>query len=670
MNQNFLKSMKQISLVLIILLGSLFAQNSTSTALTAPLLRFGTSSDSVTVTRGEFEYVYQKNNGGWDKAKKSSPSDIREYLDLYVKFKRKVMDAESLGMDTVAAFKLELEGYRKQLAQPYLVEKNVLDTLIKEAYERSKIQIKASHLLLTIPPDATPADTLMIYQKIMAIRDSILKMNYRFEDMAVRHSQDPSVTQNRGDLGYFSAFNMVFPFEQAAFSTPVGKVSMPVRTQFGYHLVNVIDRYQSKGTVHSAHIIIRVGESYSAKDSATAIAKIKELYDKAKKGEDFATLAQQFSDDPTTAKSGGDLGVSRLLPEMEEWKRKLNKGEVSQPFTTAYGWHILKVTEIDPLPSFEESKGEYRQKVQKDQRSNLPQEVFLAKLKKSYTPQWNNKTIESFISTLSKEYTSGRFTPDSTQESLYAQPLLELGLSPRKVLVLKDFFPYYKTLRAEQTQGPTISEAVHKHLEGFLNAELLKYEEQRLPEKYQEYRELLKEYRDGILLFSLTEKKVWKKAMEDTVGLKSFFESRRDSFIAGERIKIKEYRSTDSSRLANVYGYLNSEYTDKEIDSLVNQGSSLHLRIQPVIMERKNPEVPTGWFDQAPTHPTVIRKRDKNFVIQVYQEKLPAGKKSFEEAKSECITKYQEYLEKQWNQELANRFPVVIREDVFKKLYK
>ena len=164
--------------------------------------------------------------------------------------------------------------------------------------------------------------------------------------------------------------------------------------------------------------------------------------------------------------------------------------------------------------------------------------------------------------------------------------------------------------------------------------------------------------------------KVWKKAMEDTVGLKSFFESRRDSFIAGERIKIKEYRSTDSSRLANVYGYLNSEYTDKEIDSLVNQGSSLHLRIQPVIMERKNPEVPTGWFDQAPTHPTVIRKRDKNFVIQVYQEKLPAGKKSFEEAKSECITKYQEYLEKQWNQELANRFPVVIREDVFKKLYK
>jgi peptidyl-prolyl cis-trans isomerase SurA len=670
MNQNFLKSMKQISLVLIILLGSLFAQNSNSTALTAPLLRFGTSSDSVTVTRGEFEYVYQKNNGGWDKAKKSSPSDIREYLDLYVKFKRKVMDAESLGMDTVAAFKLELEGYRKQLAQPYLVEKNVLDTLIKEAYERSKIQIKASHLLLTIPPDATPADTLMIYQKIMAIRDSILKMNYRFEDMAVRHSQDPSVTQNRGDLGYFSAFNMVFPFEQAAFSTPVGKVSMPVRTQFGYHLVNVTDRYQSKGTVHSAHIIIRVGESYSAKDSATAIAKIKELYDKAKKGEDFATLAQQFSDDPTTAKSGGDLGVSRLLPEMEEWKRKLNKGEVSQPFTTAYGWHILKVTEIDPLPSFEESKGEYRQKVQKDQRSNLPQEVFLAKLKKSYTPQWNNKTIESFISTLSKEYTSGRFTPDSTQESLYAQPLLELGLAPRKILVLKDFFPYYKTLRAEQTQGPTISEAVHKHLEGFLNAELLKYEEQRLPEKYQEYRELLKEYRDGILLFSLTEKKVWKKAMEDTVGLKSFFESRRDSFIAGERIKIKEYRSTDSSRLANVYGYLNSEYTDKEIDSLVNQGSSLHLRIQPVIMERKNPEVPTGWFDQAPTHPTVIRKRDKNFVIQVYQEKLPAGKKSFEEAKSECITKYQEYLEKQWNQELANRFPVVIREDVFKKLYK
>jgi peptidyl-prolyl cis-trans isomerase SurA len=252
----------------------------------------------------------------------------------------------------------------------------------------------------------------------MSIRDSIVKQNLNFGEMAVRHSQDPSAKANKGDLGYFTAFNMVYPFESAAYNTPVGKVSLPVRTQYGYHIIQVQDRFKGKGIQYASHIIIRVGENYSAKDTASAIARIQEIYARLKKGEDFATLAEQFSDDPGSAKTGGDLGAARLLAEMEVWKRKLNIGEFSEPFTTPFGWHILKMTKSDPIPSFEDSQAEIKSRVQKDQRSNLPQEVFMDKLRKEYNPIILQPTADQFIATLGKEYSQGKVTKTALANSI------------------------------------------------------------------------------------------------------------------------------------------------------------------------------------------------------------------------------------------------------------
>lgn len=649
------------------------AQTTPSTAKgkDVTLISFGPGPDSFRVSKSEFEYVYQKNNGGWDKAKKANPKDYQDYLALYIKFRRKVLDAESLGMDTVPAFLTELEGYRKQLAQPYLVEKNILDTLIKEGYQRSLYQIHASHILITVAQDAAPADTLKAWQKALAIRDSLVKLNVPFEELAERHSQDPSVKSNKGDLGYFTAFNMVYPFETGAYTTPVGKVSMPVRTQYGYHLIKVQDIYKGKGIQYASHIIIRVGENYSAKDTASAAARINEIHARLKKGEDFATLAEQFSDDPGSAKTGGDLGAARLLPEMEEWKRKLNTGEFSEPFTTPYGWHIVKVTKTDPVPTFEESKAEIRTRVQKDQRSNLPQEVFINRLKKEYNPVINQAVADQFIASVEKEYSQGKFRPDSTRPDFYRQTILELGpAKARETRSLNDFYAYYKTLRSDALSGPTLQAAVTKNFNGFLESELMKFEEKQLPVKYVDYKELYREYRDGILLFSLTEKQVWKKAIEDSVGLKAFYERNQNLFTAGERLKVREYRSADSLKLEEVQQYLREGRSEKEIDSLLNSKSALNLRIQTVIMDSKHPDLPAGWMSQAPNGVGSIRKRDKQFVIQQWLEKLPAGVKSFEEARSECITKYQEELEGKWNAELEKRYPATVNETAFRTLFK
>ncbi|MCS7074735.1 MAG: peptidylprolyl isomerase, partial [Bacteroidia bacterium] len=320
-------------------------------------------SNGKKVTKSEFEYVYQRNNGGLDSAKKHGPAKYKEYLDLYIRYRRKVMDAEAAGLDTLQSFKDELNGYIKQLSQPYLIEKEVLDELIKEAYERSKSEIHAAHLLVNCAQDAKPEDTLAAYTKAIAFRDSIVKSGKPFAYMAEKYSDDPSARQNKGDLGYFTVFDFVYPFESGAYKTPVGQVSMPIRSQFGYHLIYVMDKVPAQGTKRVSHIMVRIGENYSAKDTTSAIARINEIYEKLKGGADFAKLAETMSDDPISAKKGGDLGSGFLLYELQMQKHALSVGQFSRPFTSPYGWHILKVTEVNPVKPFEQAKNELKQKV-------------------------------------------------------------------------------------------------------------------------------------------------------------------------------------------------------------------------------------------------------------------------------------------------------------------
>lgn len=630
------------------------------------LLTFG---NGQKVTKSEFEYVYQKNNGGLEKAKADSLPQYKEYLDLYIKFKRKVMNAEAEGLDTLGSFKSEFAGYKKQLAQPYLVEKTVLDDLIKEAYERSKEEIRASHILIRLGENPTPDDTLSAYTKALTLRDSVINNKISFEDIAERNSEDPSAKTNKGDLGYFSAFNMVYPFETAAYNTAVGTISMPVRTQFGYHIIKVIDRTPYLGQKQSAHIIIRVGPTYSAKDTASAIAKINEIYTKLKAGEDFGTLASQYSDDPGSSKKGGDLGAGKLLGEMEEIKRKLGKGEISKPFTTQFGWHILKVTEITPLKPYDQAKNELKSRVSKDLRSNLTQEIFINKLKKEYALLVNKENVSKFSATLDKTFTNGLYVPDTTKSDLYALQLFKLGKDPVKTVTINDFINFIDETNPNLS-NLTVQQALDKEIAEYETKVLLEYETEQLPKKYVEYRELIKEYKDGILLFTLTENKVWRKAIEDTTGLKNFYNENTAKFSVGERIKVKEFRSTDSLRLSKVPDLIRNGSSDTEIDSIINDDSALNLRILNLTYERGNKDLPAVLSGKKKGFVSDVVKKDKNFIVYSLFEELAPGTKTFEEARSECITLYQNKLETDWINDLEKKYPVKVDEKILAKLYR
>jgi peptidyl-prolyl cis-trans isomerase SurA len=360
----------------------------------ATLVKLG---KNAIITQAEFEYAYAKANGGWDVAKTHSPEQWREYLKAYINFRRKVAQAQEEKLDTASSFRQEYEAYIRQLARPFLMEREVLDTLLRKMYERMREEVRASHILVKGQDSAA-------YARALALRDSIVRGGRSFEEMARLYSEDPAAPETGGDLGYFSAFDMVAPFEDAAYNTPVGQVSMPVLTRFGYHLIYVKERGPNPGARKTAHILVRWGPTYAAKDSTEAYKRIQEIYERLKKGESFEELAKNYSDDPFSAARGGELGWMRLFPDMEAVKRRLGAGEISAPFRTKYGWHILKVLEVKPVRSFEEMRGELKARLQRDERYKAAEKQYFDQRLKAYNYQENPATREALFKALDTLY--------------------------------------------------------------------------------------------------------------------------------------------------------------------------------------------------------------------------------------------------------------------------
>ncbi len=656
---------KSFSLVCVFLsfLGSCLSLSAQDNEPSPILLSF----EREQIDLAEFQRVYQKNNGGKEGVKGHTAEQYQEYLDLYINFKRKVFEAEEKGIHETESFKREFETYKKQLVEPYMSASEVEEQLIKEAFERSKFLVNASHILLSLDKNALPNDTLLTYQKAIRIRDSIINDQKSFKQLAQTHSQDPSVKTNNGELGFFSAFDMVYPFETAAFKTAKGEVSLPVRTVFGYHLVKVNDKIPNSGKKRAAHIIIRVGDRYSAKDTAQAMAKIEELHEKLKEGADFAQLAKQFSDDPGTSAKGGDLGMIRLLPEMEEQKLALGEGEFSAPFQTAYGWHLLSVTEVEGTQDFESSRANLKQRIARDSRSKLGQEALLKRIKEEGNYVDFPENFHTFTETLDERFAAGGWTPDTSQQMIYELPLFKV--SGKDAATLQELIDHYVANRRKYSRLPA-NQAVEIVRKDFEKTWLLAYEEEQLPKKNPEFRHLLKEYRDGIMLFTLMEDKVWKKAVEDTTGLRTYYNTHQEDFFAEQSVDMREYRCTTDSIAQAVLSLLQSEKDDDSIDSLLNQESSLNVRILTLNYEKGKAKLPKDVFDKEVGYTLNTVEEDGYFLVRVLKEKFPAGIKAFDKAKSEAITQYQDFLEKQWLKELEEKYPVTIHEEVFGQLFQ
>lgn len=494
----------------------------------------------------EFKYVFDKNSVNDSLSKEES---LKQYLDLYVNFRLKVLEAESLGLDTLASFKQELEGYKQQLAEPYLLDSSVTESLVSQAYERMKEEIKASHILINLPADADPKDTLTAYQKIDEIRQKALQ-GEDFAALAKTHSQDPSASVSGGDLGYFSSLQMVYPFEDAAYKTKVGDISAPFRTRFGYHIVKVTGRRPSQGKVRTAHIMVRTNPEAPEEEARAAKQKIEEIHNRLSAGEEWNQLAQQFSEDAASKVKRGELPAfttGSMIPSFEEAAFALQKpGDFTSPVLTPYGWHIIKLIEKIQLEPFEELQTSLRQKVSRDSRSEVNKTLLLKRLKKENNFIENIEVKTAAFKNATDSLTAGKW--DYKPDKILQKTLFSIG--PQKYTV-EDFYAHVKKY---QQPKPTLSAPYYMQLlyDEYINQAMIAYEKAHLQQKYPDYKYLVREYRDGMLLFQQMENKVWSRSMTDSTGYKAYFEANRDKYKLGEHVTAAIYNAASKQVLAEV----------------------------------------------------------------------------------------------------------------------
>lgn len=606
--------------------------------------------DGEPVPADEFLYVFNKNQYNIDSI--SQRQEVLDYLELYVNFKLKVKEAEELGIHETDAFKEELEGYRKQLAKPYLTERKVTEDLIEEAYQRLKTEINAAHILLSLSPNASPEDTLKAYNKAIDIRRQAIQ-GKDFHQLARQYSEDPSATMNGGDLGYFTALQMVYPFEDAAYKTPKGQISMPVRTRFGYHLIYVKDKRPSQGQVKVSHIMVRATQGISAEDSIAARKKIYEIYEQLRKGADWFEMANQYSDDIASKASGGALpwfGTGSMIPEFENAAFSLSEeGKFSEPIKTAYGWHIIRLDDKKPLEPFEVLQPTLEMKVSKDSRAELNKAALIKRLKQENDFRPNDEMITAATEDIDSSLVMGQWTYTAENQALNNT----LFTIKDKAYTVKDFYDYI-TEKQRPQRNMTVAQYMQVLYEQFSEEQLIAYEEAHLPEKYNEYRMLLKEYRDGILLFELMDKKVWSKAVEDTAGLRNFYEQHLSNYQWGERAKARIYVTTSQQKLDSV-----------KTKNLLNQddleNKDLALNVFKGEYERSDLPV-LSKISWAPG--TYDTQYDNRYYYIVVEEILPPVTKKLNEIRGQVISDYQNHLEKEWVSVLREKHEVQINDEV------
>lgn len=601
------------------------------------------------------EFLRQLNK---NRKEKTTPTEqeLREYLNLYVNFKLKVKEAMVMQLDTNPAFKSELSGYRKQLAAPYLNDKKVTEALMQEAYTRMQSEVNASHILINVDPNASPADTLAAYSKILDLRKRILK-GERFDSLASKYSEDPSAKRNYGKLGWFTVFQMVYPFENVAYKTDKGAVSMPFRTQFGYHILKVNETRPARGEVKVQHVMIRTGYGASTETLTNAKERIDQAYNALQTGMPFDSVVEIYSqDDGSKGNSGVMNWIASLSGYPDEFKDAcfaLKPGEISKPFSTDFGWHIVKYVDFRPMGEFKDVQDVIKNKVTRDSRSEGSKTAVIDRVKKEnkYTEFPGNFKL-FVVSYLDSSFLKGAWTYN--EEKMTSRPLFIIG---NKTYTEKEFASFVKENQQPREKDNTFM-AARNMFTAWANDKCLAYEESILESKYPEFNYIMTEYHDGILLFDLTDRKVWGKALNDTTGLEAFHATRKEKYMWKERVSYKIYNCLDAKVKASAIKMLNAGKTEEEIFKKLNKKVDNSIVAKEYKAERTDATAAKLWDSKGYVD---IKEENANKFYWVVGKIAPEPK-LLKEAKGAVTSDYQDYLMAEWVKELKAKYPVMVNE--------
>lgn len=616
--------------------------------------------DGNGITKEEFEYIYNKNNANNAIDKKS----LAEYLELFKNFKLKVIEAEHRGLDTLPSFVNELRGYRNQLAKPYLTDLSMEEKLCEEAYEHLKQDVEVSHILVKLPDNATPADTLAAYQKALKARARLDKED--FGAVALDMSDDPSVKNNNGYLGFFTGGMLVYPFEKAMYTLADGDISEPVRTFYGYHVIKVHSHRPAVGQVRVSHIMKMVQKDASEADWQKAHDEILAIDARLKNGEDFATVAKEASDDRGTAVRGGELswfGVGRMVREFEKAAFALeNIGDVSEPVRSPFGWHIIKLDDKRGLEPYEKKRPELLRQMQRDERAQLGRNVLVDRLKKEYGYQEKTSAMDGVVAFLQQHPVI-----DSAYLAAVDELTDTLATFADMSLMQRDLAFVIGITGGE---GMPSLAMLDEKVKDFVAEQILSYEDTQLESKYPEFRYLMQEYHDGILLFDISNTEVWDKAAKDTEGLQAYFAANKANYAwdvphyKGRIVYCKD--EATAKNVKKLIAKLPSDSVNSYLDARINNDSVTLVKTTVGLWKQgDNPVVDKLAFKDK----TVETVENAEFpVVFVVGKMLKKGPEAYTDVRGAVTADYQNELERRWIEELRAKYPIAVDEKVLKSL--
>lgn len=637
--------------------------------------------DENEITVAEFMNVYQKNNVNNDMVDRKS---IQEYLDLFINFKLKVREAKDLGMDTAKPFLKELSGYRDQLAEPYFVDEKVNEQLLKNACDRMQYDVRASHILVKLKPEAEPEDTLKAYNKAMEIRQRILN-GEDFAKLAREVSDDPSAKDrpaeknrpgrrgNHGDLGYFSVFDMIYPFENAAYNTPVGEITMPVRTDYGYHIIKVTDKQPALGRAQVAHIYKSFPNFATAEDSVRLENEMLKIYQELQSGAGWEETVRKYSDDKGTIERGGLLpwfGSNRMVPQFIQTVKTLqDSGDYSKPLLTVFGWHIIQLRDRETPGNYEEEKETLKRRLIKDSRAKKSRQAVIKRIRQEYGFEEFPGAREEIYSKLDSSFLNNNWNASVVEDP--EKPLLIIG---KQTYTKGDFARHLEKNQIRRgIKNPNVF--FQEQYDQFAEKACIAYEDKHLEEKYPEFRMLMQEYKDGILLFNLTDEKVWSKAIKDTAGLKRFHEQNKKDYMWDKRVDATLYIVNPELDVDKVKEMVKNDADSGEILEKFNTGDQKHVFIESGKFARGDNALvdKISWgkgiskIYEVREYPSLKSRQgiqDEARVFVKIKEKIKPQPKTLDEARGLITSDYQNYLEAQWIKQLKNKYKVEVNEDV------
>lgn len=627
--------------------------------------------DGEGYSKDEFNRLFLKNN---DNAGGVTDAEIKDYVELFINYKLKVLDAKGKGLDTLKSFKDEFKSYRTQLSQPYFVDETINEHLVKEAYDRMQYDIRASHILINCDANASAKDTLIAYKKISDIRKRALK-GEDFGMLAVELSDDrsardmPATAQrgamkgNKGDLGYFTVFSMVYPFETGAYNTKVGGVSEIIRTEYGYHLINVVDRKPAMNKVQLAHIFFR---TQGVESEADVIEKrVDSVYKMLISGDNFEELVKKYSDDTYSAQSGGVLplmGCNRMLPEFAQQIYMLKDGEISRPIKTDYGWHIIKLIDKQELQSYDDMYGDLKQQVMKDVRADKSKDAILLKIKSDFGFKDYPKSITEMAS-LSDSLMQNKWKvsqANGMNKELFSVVDKSWNQNDLAIFVADNQRKY----SAKSNEAK-----MYDMYKAFVDASLLNYYDERLESLFPDFKYLVQEYYDGILLFEVMDREIWNKAVVDTVGLEVFYDTNKTKYMWGERLKVSVYKVENGKVLKKLQKLAASGKSDEEIEAAMTikkKGENLPLGYKVVTkMYSKGDDIYVDSLEPKVGLTDVIDSSGVQKFAFVHGVVAPEPKK-LDEARGIIVSDYQNYLEQEWINNLRASHKIEINYELLK----